>query len=149
LHGAEERLRQLGLWDGLCAAGRLAGGAAYNARALLFVEALREMRALVAALGGRSETVLNLAGVGDLHVTAAARRNRAYGEAVGRGGDPEVVAREMEARGELTECYFAIQSGWELARERGIEGLAFLRALYAIVYERAPVEPTLRALHQR
>jgi glycerol-3-phosphate dehydrogenase (NAD(P)+) len=135
-----------GLWDGLCAIGRVDGGAAHNAKAQLFAMAVGEMARTALALGGRVETVLGLAGVGDLHVTEAAGRNRAYGEAVGRGGDPAAVARDMEARGQLTEGYPAIRTAWELANERGLRPLPLLGALHAIVYEGAPVEPTLRAV---
>jgi glycerol-3-phosphate dehydrogenase (NAD(P)+) len=135
-----------GIWDGLCAIGRVEGGAAHNAKALLFAQALREMAAVTSALGGRAETVFGIAGAGDLHVTQAAGRNRAYGEAVGRGGAPEAVAREMGERGELTEGYPAIRTAWQLVRERGLSGLPLLAALHAIVYEGAPVDATLRAV---
>jgi len=67
----------LGLWDGLY------GADAHNARAACFTHAVDEMRRLVVAAGGRAETVFGAAGVGDLHVTAAAGRNRAFGERVG------------------------------------------------------------------
>ncbi len=41
-----------------------------NARGFLAVAALREMQAIVTAMGGRPETVLSLAGLGDLVTTA-------------------------------------------------------------------------------
>src|SRR6516225_7987406 len=49
----------LGLWDGAV------GAEAHNARAACFTQAIAEMRALVAAAGGRAETVHGAAGVGD------------------------------------------------------------------------------------
>jgi glycerol-3-phosphate dehydrogenase (NAD(P)+) len=69
----------LGLWDGFV------GKDAHNARAACFTQAIDEMRRIVVVCGGREETVHGAAGVGDLHVTAAAGRNRAFGERVGRG----------------------------------------------------------------
>jgi glycerol-3-phosphate dehydrogenase (NAD(P)+) len=130
----------LGLWDGLL------GADAHDARAACFTQALVEMRALVAAGGGRVETVYGPAGVGDLHVTAAAGRNRAFGERVGRGKPAKQVAAEMLASGELTEGYPAIATAWRFARERGVTGLPLLGALHAIVWEDAPVRETLAAL---
>ena len=128
----------LGLWDGHV------GPDAHNARAACFTQALVEMRALVAAGGGRAPTVDGPAGVGDLHVTAAAGRNRAFGERVGRGRPAREVAAEMLAAGELTEGYPAIATAWRFARERGVASLPLLAALYAIAWEGAEVGATLK-----
>jgi glycerol-3-phosphate dehydrogenase (NAD(P)+) len=130
----------LGLWDGHV------GAEAHNARAACFARAIVEMGALVTAAGGRAETVYGPAGVGDLHVTAAAGRNRAFGERVGRGKPAVEVAAEMLAAGQLTEGYPAIAAAWQFARERGIQGLPLLTAIHAIVWQGAPVGPTLAAL---
>jgi glycerol-3-phosphate dehydrogenase (NAD(P)+) len=130
----------LGLWDGLV------GAEAHNARAACFTQAIAEMRALVHAAGGRVETVHGAAGVGDLHVTAAAGRNRAFGERVGRGKPAAEVAAEMLAGGELTEGYPAIATAWRFAREQGVSGLPLLESLNAVVWEGAAVAPTLAKL---
>src|SRR5262249_18649408 len=79
------------------------GKDAQNARAACCPQAVVEMRAIALAAGGRAETVGWAAGVGDLHVTAAGGRNRAFGERVGRGRPAKEVAAEMLAAGELTE----------------------------------------------
>lgn len=130
----------LGLWDGLL------GKDSHNARAACFTQAIVEMRVIALAAGGRAETVHGAAGVGDLHVTAAAGRNRAFGERVGRGRPALEVAKEMLAAGELTEGYPAIATAWRFARERGITGLPWLEALNAIVWEGANVKDVLGAL---
>jgi glycerol-3-phosphate dehydrogenase (NAD(P)+) len=130
----------LGLWDGLI------GKDSHNARAACFTQAIVEMRIVALAAGGRAETVHGAAGVGDLHVTAAAGRNRAFGERVGRGKPAKEVAAEMLAAGELTEGYPAVATAWRFARERRIDGLPFLEALNAIVWEGAEVATTLGAL---
>jgi len=130
----------LGLWDGLL------GKDSHNARAACFTQAIVEMRVIALAAGGRAETVHGAAGVGDLHVTAAAGRNRAFGERVGRGRPALEVAKEMLAAGELTEGYPAIATAWRFACERGITGLPWLKALNAIVWEGASVQDTLGAL---
>jgi glycerol-3-phosphate dehydrogenase (NAD(P)+) len=130
----------LGLWDGFV------GAESHNARAACFTQAILEMGALVLAAGGRAETVHGAAGVGDLHVTAAAGRNRAFGERVGRGKPAREVAAEMLAAGELTEGYPAIATAWRFAGERGVRDLPLLAALHAIVWEGAAVGPVLGAL---
>ncbi len=129
----------LGLWDGHV------GPNAHNALApRASRQALVEMRALVEAGGGRAETVHGPAGVGDLHVTAAAGRNRAFGERVGKGRPAREVAAEMLAAGELTEGYPAIATAWRFARERGVAPLPLLAALHAIAWEGAEVSSTLK-----
>jgi glycerol-3-phosphate dehydrogenase (NAD(P)+) len=129
----------LGLWDGYV------GTDAHDARAACFTQAIREMTTLVVAGGGRAETVHGPAGVGDLHGTAAAGRNRAFGERVGGGKPAREVAAEMAAAGELTEGYPAIASAMRFARERGATPLPLLEMLHAIVWEGASVAESLAA----
>jgi glycerol-3-phosphate dehydrogenase (NAD(P)+) len=130
----------LGLWDGYV------GADAHDARAACFTQAIGEMKALVIAAGGQAETVYGPAGVGDLHVTAAAGRNRAFGEHVGRGRPAREVAAQMGAAGELTEGYQAIASATRFARERGVTPLPLLEMLHAIVWDGASVAASLAAL---
>jgi glycerol-3-phosphate dehydrogenase (NAD(P)+) len=130
----------MGLWDGHV------GPEAHNARAACFAQALAEMRLFVAAGGGTEETVMGPAGAGDLHVTAAAGRNRAFGERVGKGRPAGQVAAEMLAAGELTEGYPAIATAARFAREHHLARLPLLEAIFGIVWEGAPVGETLRAL---
>jgi glycerol-3-phosphate dehydrogenase (NAD(P)+) len=121
----------------------------YNTKAMLFSQAVNEITRMVAAMGGRTQTALGLAAVGDLHVTAAAGRNRTYGEHVGRGEPPDQVAARMRAAGELTEGYPALQTGWELLQQKVDEGrlavadFPLLEALHRIVYQGADVADTL------
>jgi len=142
--------------SGLCDGLQLAGHAEmYNTKALLFSQAVREIGLVVRAMGGRLSTAQGLAGVGDLHVTAAAGRNRAYGERVGRGERPDEVAAQMAKIGELTEGYPALHTGWLLAQQLAHEGrlglseLPLLSTLHRIIYEGAPVAPALGALAVR
>ncbi len=132
----------LGIWDGFV------GADCHNARAACFQQAIVEMAKLVAAGGGRIETAYAAPGVGDLHVTAAAGRNRAFGERVGKGKPAKTVAAEMLATGELTEGYPAIASAWRWAKERNVteKDLPLLAALHAIVWEGADVGSALAKL---
>jgi glycerol-3-phosphate dehydrogenase (NAD(P)+) len=130
----------LGLWDGLV------GRDAHDARAACFTQAIVEMAALVHAAGGDPATAYGPAGVGDLHVTAAAGRNRAFGERVGRGMTGAQAAAEMAAIGQLTEGYAAIATARRYAREHEVPGLPLLEAVHAVVWEGADVRQTLSEL---
>ncbi len=130
----------IGIWDGMV------GKDAHNARAACFSQAILEMRRLALAGGGREETVHGAPGVGDLHVTAAGGRNRAFGERIGRGEPAKQVAADMLATGELTEGYAAIATAWRWARERGVVELPFLRVLHEVVWEGAPVAEAVTRL---
>ena len=142
--------------SGLCDGLQLRGHPEmYNTKAMLFTQATVEIARMAVAMGGRRETAQGLAGVGDLHVTAAAGRNRAYGENVGRGGRPAEVAAEMARLGELTEGYPALKTGWELLLRLAAEGrlatgdFPLLDALHRVVYEDAEVGATLAGLRIR
>jgi glycerol-3-phosphate dehydrogenase (NAD(P)+) len=141
-----------GLCDGLELCGR---PEMYNTKAMMFSQAIAEITRMVVAMGGRPETPVGLSGVGDLHVTAAAGRNRTYGEHVGRGEAPDQVAERMRAAGELTEGYPALQTGWDLLQQKVADGdlalsdFPLLEALHRIVYGGAEVEPTLRGVKVR
>lgn len=127
----------LGLWDGHV------GANAHDARAACFTQAIVEMQRFVAAAGGRAETVYGPAGVGDLHVTAAAGRNRLFGERVGKGKPAREVAAQMAAAGELTEGYPAIATAMRFARERGVRPVPLLEMLHAVIWEDADVGASL------
>jgi glycerol-3-phosphate dehydrogenase (NAD(P)+) len=134
----------LGLFDGHV------GSDCHNARAACFQQGIVEMAKLALAGGGKMETAFAAPGVGDLHVTAAAGRNRAFGERVGKGKPAKTVAADMLASGELTEGYPAIASAWRWARERnpplGEDALPLLATLHAIIWEGAEVGPALAKL---
>jgi len=65
-----------------------------NARAAVFALGLLDMVRLAEHLGGRAETVLGLAGSGDLYVTCLGGRNGRFGRLLGEGQTPE-QARKM------------------------------------------------------
>ncbi len=133
----------LGLWDGAV------GAAAHNARAACFTQAIVEMERIVRAAGGLAETVYGASGVGDLHVTAAAGRNRIFGERVGKGRKASDVAREMAAEGLLTEGYAAIASAMRYVAEQKVEGVPLLRAIHAVIWEDQDAKGELLSLPSR
>ncbi|WP_339094770.1 NAD(P)H-dependent glycerol-3-phosphate dehydrogenase [Deinococcus sp. VB142] len=69
-----------------------------NAKAALLTRGLREMNRYLLALGADQETVYGLSGLGDLIATATSphSRNRAAGEAIARGENPQQGGKVVE-----------------------------------------------------
>ena len=115
-----------GVCDGL--------GLGYNSIAALITRGLAEMTRLVAASGGRSETMAGLAGLGDLVLTStgALSRNRSVGVELGRGRKlPEI----MEAmHGMVAEGVFTTNAAVLLARRHGVE-MPITEQMHLILHE--------------
>jgi glycerol-3-phosphate dehydrogenase (NAD(P)+) len=92
-----------------------------NARAALLTRGLAEMARLVDSLGGRPETVMGLAGMGDLLLTATGSqsRNRTFGEMLGRGMSPASVADSMGEQ--VVEGVHSAVAAMAMAMETGVE----------------------------
>jgi len=88
-------------------------GLGLNARAGLITRGLNEMLRLNIAIGGRPETLMGLAGLGDLVLTCTGdlSRNRRLGLALGRGQSIEDAVREI---GQVVE---SIQTADEVMRQ--------------------------------
>lgn len=71
----------------IAAGAAIGAGLGQNARAALITRGLAELSRLVRALGGRPETLMGLAGLGDLLLTCTSEtsRNYRFGLALGRG----------------------------------------------------------------
>jgi glycerol-3-phosphate dehydrogenase (NAD(P)+) len=91
-----------------------------NARAALMTRGLAEMTRFGVALGGRAETFMGLAGVGDLLLTCTGdlSRNRRIGLALARG---ESAARAQAGLGHVAEGVYTAGEVHRRARERGID----------------------------
>jgi len=96
-------------------------GLGNNARAALITRGLAEMSRLVDVLGGRPETVMGLAGMGDLLLTAtgAQSRNRRFGYMLGQGMTPE--AATLALGDSVVEGAFTTEAALGLALDHGLE----------------------------
>lgn len=74
-----------------------------NLRAAVFAQSLREMSLVCEALGGRKESAIGLAGVGDLEVTGISGRNKFFGMRLGRGEHPKDAEAQMRAARQTVE----------------------------------------------
>jgi glycerol-3-phosphate dehydrogenase (NAD(P)+) len=116
-----------------------------NARAALFTQSVHEMADLVEGLGGKRETALGLAGMGDLLVTSLGGRNRMYGEMVGSGADPKHAEEDMQQRGMTVEGTESARDVHHLAKETGLD-IPVHDAVYRVVHEGAAPASVLEAL---
>lgn len=68
-----------------------------NPKAALMARGAIEMTNIVVAYGGRPETALGIAGIGDYYVTAQGGRNGKYGKLLGQGNTVEKASDLMKA----------------------------------------------------
>ena len=116
-----------------------------NARAVLFARAVGEIADFVEALGGRRDTAMGLAGIGDLLVTSIGGRNRQFGEMVGAGADPEHARADMTERGLTVEGVDSARDVHELATEHGVE-MPVHEAVFRVIHEGAPPTSVVEAV---
>jgi glycerol-3-phosphate dehydrogenase (NAD(P)+) len=96
-------------------------GLGLNARAAMLTRGLAEMARFVEKLGGQPETVMGLAGMGDLLLTATGpqSRNRTFGELLGKGSTPAEAFASMGEQ--VVEGAHTAKAALELAKAAGID----------------------------
>lgn len=119
----------------LAIAAGVADGLGYgaNARAALITRGLAEMMRLGMTLGGQSDTLMGLSGVGDLILTCTDNqsRNRRFGLGLGQGLQRDIV---IESIGQEIEGIPTTRIVHELARRHGID-MPITEQTYRILYE--------------
>jgi glycerol-3-phosphate dehydrogenase (NAD(P)+) len=89
-----------------------------NARAAMFASGLEDMTRLALALGGRIETIVGLAGAGDLYVTCLGGRNGNFGRLIGSG---QTADQAQTTIGSTVEGVAATHAALAVARRAGVE----------------------------
>ncbi len=92
-----------GICDGMYKSTR--EGMYHNFNSILFNQGIIEMSKIVYRIVGNKNTVFNLAGIGDLYVTAQSGRNRRLGELIGKKIKPKEAYQMMYDDGEIGEGY--------------------------------------------
>jgi glycerol-3-phosphate dehydrogenase (NAD(P)+) len=118
-----------------------------NARAGLITRGLNEMLRLNQALGGKAETLMGLAGLGDLVLTCTGdlSRNRRLGLALGRGQSIEDAVREI---GQVVESVQTADEVMRQAERAGVE-LPISSAVRAVLHGQLKPADGLRQLLAR
>lgn len=103
-----------------------------NARAGLITRGLNEMLRLAAAIGGKPETLMGLAGLGDLVLTCTGdlSRNRRLGLALGRG---QTLQDAVRAIGQVVESVQTADEVMRQAERHGID-LPISNAVRAVLH---------------
>ena len=117
--------------------------ALHNYEAAVFAQALLETRALVAELGGDPDTVLGLAGSGDLTVTCNGGRTGRFGALLGLGhSTTEAIALMQGATLECLEVLSVLERALGGPSPAGLQlgSLPLLSHLIAVGLHGAPVD---------
>lgn len=128
-----------GISDGL--------GFGLNARAALITRGLAEISRLGLALGGRRETFMGLAGMGDLILTCTGdlSRNRRVGLAVASGSTPEAA---MNSLGHVAEGVATTREVARLAEQLGVD-MPITQAVNAVLHKNLPAREAVEKLLSR
>ncbi len=104
-----------------------------NARAALITRGLAETGRLSAAMGGQRETLMGLAGLGDLVLTCTGNlsRNRRVGLALAEGGSLQAILADM---GHVAEGVAAARAARRLAAHHGID-MPIFEAVDRVLHE--------------
>jgi glycerol-3-phosphate dehydrogenase (NAD(P)+) len=122
-------------------------GLGENARAALITRGLAEMTRLAVACGGRAETLMGLAGLGDLVLTCGSSqsRNMSLGIALGKG---ETLAAILARRHSVAEGVATSSAALTLAAKHTID-MPITAAVQAILHRHADIDATVAALLAR
>lgn len=121
-----------------------------NPRAAIMARGSMEMATIVKAYGGRGETALGLAGVGDYYVTSQGGRNGRFGYYLGQGMSVEEALTKMN--NSPVEGLSATLNGFKLLKGLEKEGSLDIRRelplfleTYNILYENKPIKEAMNS----
>jgi glycerol-3-phosphate dehydrogenase (NAD(P)+) len=119
----------------------------FNARAGMITRGLNEMLRLGAAIGARPETLMGLAGLGDLVLTCTGdlSRNRRLGLALGRGVPLQEAVAEI---GQVVESVETVDTIMRLARQHHLD-LPIAHGVQRVLHEEITPAEALRQLLAR
>ena len=122
-------------------------GFGHNTRAGLVTRGLAELSRLAVDMGARPETMLGLAGVGDLILTCMGdlSRNRTVGKLLAQGYTRDQILGRMNM---VAEGIPTTESAFQLSRRRGLE-LPITEQVYRVLYENKTVSDAIKALQDR
>jgi glycerol-3-phosphate dehydrogenase (NAD(P)+) len=118
-----------------------------NSIAALITRGLAEMTRLALSEGAKVETLMGLAGLGDLVLTCTGNlsRNRFVGQELGKGRRLEDITSDMKEIAEGVKTALAVKL---LADRKGIE-MPITNEVHAVLYDNKPVRAAADALMAR
>jgi glycerol-3-phosphate dehydrogenase (NAD(P)+) len=118
-----------------------------NSRIFLITRGLAEMVRLGVALGARQETLMGLAGLGDLVLTCTddQSRNRRFGRALASGKPIDQAIAEI---GQVVEGYHAAKAVHMVAKKLGVD-MPICEYVYRVLYEGMSIPDIVQSMLQR
>lgn len=118
-----------------------------NSRVFLITRGLAELMRLGVALGAKRETLMGLAGLGDLVLTCTddQSRNRRFGRALAAG---KPVAQAIAEIGQVVEGYHAAKAVHEVAQKHGVD-MPICRHVYEVLHQGVPIDQVVSGMLAR
>jgi glycerol-3-phosphate dehydrogenase (NAD(P)+) len=118
-----------------------------NSRIFLITRGLAELVRLGIALGAKRETLMGLAGLGDLVLTCTddQSRNRRFGRALAAG---KPVEQAIEEIGQVVEGYHAAKAVHAVALKHGVD-MPICRHVYEVLHQGVPLKQVVETMLQR
>ena len=118
-----------------------------NSRVFLITRGLAELMRLGVALGAKRETLMGLAGLGDLVLTCTddQSRNRRFGRALAAGKPVEEAIAEI---GQVVEGYHAARAVHEVAAKHGVE-MPICGYVYDVLHRKVPLKDVVGSMLSR
>jgi glycerol-3-phosphate dehydrogenase (NAD(P)+) len=118
-----------------------------NSRVFLITRGLAELMRLGVALGAKRETLMGLAGLGDLVLTCTddQSRNRRFGRALAAGKPVDQAIAEI---GQVVEGYYAAKAVHQVAARLGVE-MPICGFVYDVLHGGVPLEQVVKAMLSR
>ncbi len=118
-----------------------------NSRVFLITRGLAELVRLGVALGAKPETLMGLAGLGDLVLTCTddQSRNRRFGRALAAGKPVEEAIAEI---GQVVEGYHAAKAVHLVAAKHGVD-MPICRHVYEVLHMGVPLKQVVETMLQR
>jgi glycerol-3-phosphate dehydrogenase (NAD(P)+) len=118
-----------------------------NSRVFLITRGLAELMRLGVALGAKRETLMGLAGLGDLVLTCTddQSRNRRFGRALAAGKPVDEAIAEI---GQVVEGYHAAKAVHEVAAKHGVD-MPICRHVYDVLHRKVPLKDVVESMLTR
>ena len=123
-----------------------ARGLGENALAAFVTRGLSEIKTLGIHKGGRLETFIGLAGMGDVMLTCMSAQSRNFQLGLTLGKESRVDLKHVSQQ--TVEGFHTVKALKDLAEKEGIE-MALSETIYAILYEGVAVDTAIEALLNR
>jgi glycerol-3-phosphate dehydrogenase (NAD(P)+) len=118
-----------------------------NSRVFLITRGLAEMMRLGVALGAKRETLMGLAGLGDLVLTCTddQSRNRRFGRALAAG---QPVDEAIAGIGQVVEGYHAAKAVHAVAARHGVD-MPICSYVYDVLHRKVPLKDVVQSMLAR